>query len=305
MTAPGTSKPWPIGWWVKRSHTLFPDPIDAALTAAAPTIEVAALAIPAGATPALTPSTPDVYVYTQFDIIPGGISSILTGAAPQVTPIYITLYPTNPTRVLTGKTPTVRKLAVQFNTTAGNVDYFGGNPISVLSGNATAGDYAVVDYGCDNPVTITGATYNGVAMTLLAAVTGGSGHGYMARYGIANVPSGQKTVTISHTGSSGQEALYVNTYKHVASVDTSTTTNPSSGTTQGQNITVPADGMAVCAITAYSYGINYSSSGGTNRQTNLGGSTAISVNDASTSTNFTGTSSSSASWGTIATVLRN
>lgn len=196
---------------------------------------------------------------------------------------------------------------------------YNGESVASFSFNhtAAAGAYLIVDidnwgdnyyYPANSVAT---CTYNGVAMTRLIEIGHGNatGAGRLVRYGLANCPGGTRQVTVTFP----QATTYVTagsvSYTNVASVGTSVTTYGTAAP-MAQNI-VPVNAQRI----VQSFGLNTGNTilaptGGTGRGS--GGhlkngtyDSGLCISDATTTTNFQATATSSGYWAAIATPLNS
>lgn len=171
------------------------------------------------------------------------------------------------------------------------------------SHTATAGAYVALCLVADRAVTLSNVQYDGAAMTLLGSQNlnnnGPSGALYM--YGIANVPSGSKTVSGTITSS----FFTVNTigFVNISSVGTpsavyGTGSSLSQGpvTCGGAQIVVQVFGTGASATTYTSL------SGGTNKLNTTANGSTMAINIATTDTTYTCTGAAQP-WAGLATVL--
>ena len=196
---------------------------------------------------------------------------------------------------------------------------YNGEAVATFSFNhtAAAGAYLIVDidnwgdnyyYPANQVSTV---TYNGVAMTKLIEIGHGNavGAGRLARFGLANCPGGTRQVTVTFPQATNYVTAGSVSYTGVASVGTSVTTYGTAAP-MAQNV-IPANAQRI----VQAFGLNTATtimapSGGTNRGT--GGhlksgtyDSGLSISDATTTTNFTATATSSGYWAAIATPLNS
>lgn len=293
MTAPLSPKKYPVGWWVKRAAVMFADPPELALTAAAPTVDVAAFIQPAAAAPTLTGAEPTIYAQPLFTLNPDPAQLMATGLAPAITPSTVIVTPTAASLSDTQYAPTVTVVSpVAFDAAGAGATTIGTVPIS-WTHTATAGAYVLVAINTLGTAVLTTVTHDGTAMTSLGSVYlgGGAGTGKLWLYGRANVAGGAKTIVVDTNFQTSIAASSVS-YTGVGSVGTANTAYDSGfRDNYGNSVTVAARDMAVSFI-ACDYPISFTAhSGGTNRYLAYAsnGQSGLDISDTTADASFSAT----------------
>lgn len=207
--------------------------------------------------------------------------------------------------------PPEPKIPVTYDATG--VGYMGNyNTVRTFSHTATAGAYVVLAFANDRSTFIPSTVqYAGTPMTQLgyAYSSNDSIYGVLALYGLANVPGGARTVSITGVVGGGWAIANTFSYLNVASVNTPLA-NYGAGTLISSGlVTCNTSEMIVCAAGYGSINLGQTLSnptGGTNRYitTATYGGSALSVSDSQSSTTFTATPSGSAPWSTMSLILK-
>ena len=181
----------------------------------------------------------------------------------------------------------------------------------------TAGAYLIVDivnWG-DNyyyPAgDVSAVTYNGSPMTLISTIglANAPGAGRLMRYGMANIPGGTRAVSVTFPSATLRVTSGSVSYTNVASVGTTYQAYGSSGSIAHNVVCGPAQRI-VQAFGSRQGQTALSVSGGTNRGVGANFTTPwyyaqLSISDATATTNFTASATSTDNWASLATVLNS
>lgn len=188
--------------------------------------------------------------------------------------------------------------AVGPSSTPATSSFTSGSPAYTWSHNPAAGAALLVAVGVDhaeNSASVTGVTFGGTAMTLIAKVNqGGLGDGEGYLYGLANVPGGSATVTVSVSGTSdiiaGGSVSYTGAGTTFATAfGTPVSTQGGTGTTATESLTSTSTSSKVVGA-SYTGDPSTTSTAGTQRFAS-GGTSAGNIGQCSVS-DLTGTASS-------------
>ena len=196
-------------------------------------------------------------------------------------------------------------LAVNYDAVgAGLVNIAGGSPYT-FSHTASSGTYAVLTLYAGafsgSPTTV---TYGGISMSSLGSIALGSGSGlYM--YGLANVPGGAQTISITTSGNVLLGMAQSVSYSNVVSVSAATTSSGTSTTPSIGPISCTRGQVVVCGLASSAGGtVNMKwPMGGINRYLAQATHTALEISDCAATMTFSATINSNG-WGGIGVVLK-
>ena len=162
---------------------------------------------------------------------------------------------------------------------------------------ATAGAYVIVDIVNASGAPVVSVVYGSATMSLI----GTTGSGALSRYGLAQVPGGAQTVTVSFSGGSFIGQATSISYLNVGAVGTSAA---ATGTTSmSQSATCATGQFIVQSLGIPALNATTVVSGGTDRYAASSGAGSLEITDSTASTTFTGSAGGGNTWYSLVNVL--